>query len=569
MEVQTIWSDDGIAIRLPEGDATLDGVEELLFPDPEEVEDLVVGQVASSALFASRFRENAARALLLPRRRPGTRTPLWQQRQRAAGLLAVASRYGSFPILVETYRECLSDVFDLPGAARGARRRGPARHRGPQRRDPALVPVRELAAVRLRRRLHVRRRRTAGRAAGRRPDARPRPAARAARAGGAARAARCRGARRPRAVAAGADRRSKGLDRRPGPRPAPTRGRPDARGGGRPQRRRGRGGRPLARGARPDAACGARPDRERGSLDRDGGRRPIPRRDRRPGTGRRAERVPRPGRQRARRPARPLGTHARPVPDARAGASLGDAAAGRGGCPRTAARRGHDPARRVPAGRRRARVVRPGRAAPAPPAVPGAPAARGRAGRSGSARAVPSRLAWRRCGGEHRDPVPWLGRPRTPRDRRRPARRPRDPGVGPRARRPACPHPRLPAAAAGRAGVARRGRLGGAREPRPRRRAHRAVPPGQGGAPAGHAPRRRPSGPPARATTRSASTWPAAAPRSTARSTRLPAAAPTATCSTRCGTSCGPARSRTTPSRRFVRCAGSGPVATRGSGRAA
>jgi ATP-dependent helicase Lhr and Lhr-like helicase len=73
-----------------------------------------VGQVASSALFASRFRENAARALLLPRRRPGTRTPLWQQRQRAADLLAVASRYGSFPILVETYREVLSDVFDLP-----------------------------------------------------------------------------------------------------------------------------------------------------------------------------------------------------------------------------------------------------------------------------------------------------------------------------------------------------------------------------------------------------------------------------------------------------------------------
>jgi ATP-dependent Lhr-like helicase len=114
MEVQTIWSDDGIAIRLPEGDTSLDGVEALLFPEPDEVEDLVVGQVAQSALFASRFRENAARALLLPRRRPGTRTPLWQQRQRAADLLAVASRYGSFPILVETYRECLSDVFDLP-----------------------------------------------------------------------------------------------------------------------------------------------------------------------------------------------------------------------------------------------------------------------------------------------------------------------------------------------------------------------------------------------------------------------------------------------------------------------
>ncbi len=114
LEVQTIYSDDGIAIRLPEGDGTLDGVEALLFPDPDEIEDLVVGRVGQSSLFASRFRENAARALLLPRRRPGTRTPLWQQRQRAADLLSVASRYGSFPILVETYRECLADVFDLP-----------------------------------------------------------------------------------------------------------------------------------------------------------------------------------------------------------------------------------------------------------------------------------------------------------------------------------------------------------------------------------------------------------------------------------------------------------------------
>jgi ATP-dependent Lhr-like helicase len=113
-DVQTIWSDDGIAIRLPDAEIAFDGLTDLLFPDPEEVEELVVDQVASSALFASRFRENAARALLLPRRRPGTRTPLWQQRQRAADLLAVASRYGSFPILVETYREVLSDVFDLP-----------------------------------------------------------------------------------------------------------------------------------------------------------------------------------------------------------------------------------------------------------------------------------------------------------------------------------------------------------------------------------------------------------------------------------------------------------------------
>jgi ATP-dependent Lhr-like helicase len=113
-EVQTIWSDDGIAIRLPDAEMSFETIEPLLFPAPDELEELVVGQVARGALFASRFRENAARALLLPRRRPGTRTPLWQQRQRAADLLAVASRYGSFPILVETYREVLSDVFDLP-----------------------------------------------------------------------------------------------------------------------------------------------------------------------------------------------------------------------------------------------------------------------------------------------------------------------------------------------------------------------------------------------------------------------------------------------------------------------
>jgi ATP-dependent Lhr-like helicase len=127
--IQTIWSDDGIAIRLPESDmfGRRDGVDgsgdgrsdgatlvDLLFPSAEEVEDLVVGRLASSAMFAARFRENAARALLLPRRRPGSRTPLWQQRQRSAGLLAVAGRYGSFPIIVETYRECLADLFDLP-----------------------------------------------------------------------------------------------------------------------------------------------------------------------------------------------------------------------------------------------------------------------------------------------------------------------------------------------------------------------------------------------------------------------------------------------------------------------
>ncbi len=112
VEVQTMWSDEGIVVRLPEADES-PPVDSVLL-EPEEIEELVVGELANSALFASRFRENAARALLLPRRRPGSRTPLWQQRQRAADLLAVASRHGDFPILLETYRECLRDVFDLP-----------------------------------------------------------------------------------------------------------------------------------------------------------------------------------------------------------------------------------------------------------------------------------------------------------------------------------------------------------------------------------------------------------------------------------------------------------------------
>ena len=112
LEAQSIWSDDGIALHLPEADAA-PSVADLLIP-PDEIEELVVGEVGQTALFGARFRENAARALLIPRRRPGQRTPLWQQRLKAQNLLQVARRYGSFPIVLETYRECLQDVFDLP-----------------------------------------------------------------------------------------------------------------------------------------------------------------------------------------------------------------------------------------------------------------------------------------------------------------------------------------------------------------------------------------------------------------------------------------------------------------------
>ncbi|MBA2564758.1 MAG: DEAD/DEAH box helicase, partial [Gemmatimonadetes bacterium] len=112
LEVQTMYTDDGIVLRLPEADEA-PAADAVLF-EPEEIEDLVLEQVGSSALFASRFRECAARALLLPRRRPGSRTPLWQQRQRSADLLQVARGHPSFPIVLETVRECLQDVFDVP-----------------------------------------------------------------------------------------------------------------------------------------------------------------------------------------------------------------------------------------------------------------------------------------------------------------------------------------------------------------------------------------------------------------------------------------------------------------------
>jgi ATP-dependent Lhr-like helicase len=111
-EAQAVWSDDGIALRFADADE-IPG-RELLIPDPDEVEDLLLGQLGDSALFASEFRENAARALLLPRRRPGARTPLWIQRLRAQNLPGVARRHPSFPIMLETYRSCLQDVFDMP-----------------------------------------------------------------------------------------------------------------------------------------------------------------------------------------------------------------------------------------------------------------------------------------------------------------------------------------------------------------------------------------------------------------------------------------------------------------------
>lgn len=112
IDVETMWSEDGFVLRYPDTEAP-PNVDVVLMA-PEEASELILQQLGSTALFAAKFREAASRALLLPRRRADGRTPLWQQRKRAYDLLSVASRYASFPMLLEAYRECLRDVFDMP-----------------------------------------------------------------------------------------------------------------------------------------------------------------------------------------------------------------------------------------------------------------------------------------------------------------------------------------------------------------------------------------------------------------------------------------------------------------------
>jgi ATP-dependent Lhr-like helicase len=112
LEADAIWSDDGIIVHLPDADEPPPADTALI--DPDELDDLVMRELGSSALFGARFRENAARSLLIPRANPGKRTPLWQQRLKAQSLLEVARNFGQFPVVLETYREILQDVFDLP-----------------------------------------------------------------------------------------------------------------------------------------------------------------------------------------------------------------------------------------------------------------------------------------------------------------------------------------------------------------------------------------------------------------------------------------------------------------------
>ena len=156
LDVSAMHSDDGIVLRLPDTDGESPGADLAVF-EADEIEALVTSEVGGSALFASRFRECAARSLLLPRRDPRRRTALWQQRQRANQLLTVAAEYGSFPVVLEAMRECLQDVYDLPGLIelmRDIASRAGADRRGGDADGLALRP---LAAVRLRRHVPVRR----------------------------------------------------------------------------------------------------------------------------------------------------------------------------------------------------------------------------------------------------------------------------------------------------------------------------------------------------------------------------------------------------------------------------
>jgi ATP-dependent helicase Lhr and Lhr-like helicase len=112
LEADAIWSDEGIVVHLPDADDPPPA--DLVMIEPDELEDLVVRELSVTALFGARFRENAARSLLIPRAYPGKRTPLWQQRLKSQSLLEVARDFPRFPVILETYRECLRDVLDLP-----------------------------------------------------------------------------------------------------------------------------------------------------------------------------------------------------------------------------------------------------------------------------------------------------------------------------------------------------------------------------------------------------------------------------------------------------------------------
>ena len=376
LEVQSLWSDDGIALHFADADAP-PPLSDLLL-EPDELENLVVQEVGSTALFGARFRENAARALLIPRRRPGQRTPLWQQRLKAQSLLEVARKYGSFPIVLETYRECLQDVFDLP-ALRGLLR-------GLSTREIDLVEVETPSASPMASSLlfdYV--------ATYMYED--DTPAAE----------------RRAQALSLDRELLRELLGQEelrdlldpgalaevegsllPQPRKRRRAARPPA-ACRRPPRRRAR--RRVRRDARARAACLPGPGRWGRGDHRRRGRRPLPGRVRRDATGRPPRDVPRARHGCVRACCAPVRALAGAVHDRCARRAVCAAAGGRRGAPRRP--RGPRPARegRAAPRRRRAGVVRSGCPAPHPAGVPRGSPPPGRAGRAGGSRPIPAGLA--------------------------------------------------------------------------------------------------------------------------------------------------------------------------------
>ena len=253
LESDAIWSDDGIIVHLPDADEPPGA--ELVLLDPDELEDAVVGELGGSALFGARFRENAGRALLIPRAYPGRRTPLWQQRLKSQTLLEVAQPLRPVPDRARDLPRVPARRARRPRPAGPAAQAARARAQRGRGRDADRVAVRLVAAVRLRRDLHVRGRHAERGAPRGRARARPRPAARAARPGGAARPDRPRRAGDRRGGPAAAVRaHAGGLGRRAPRRAAPGR-RPHARRA-RPAGRARRG--PRRPGSTRSAPSGAR-----------------------------------------------------------------------------------------------------------------------------------------------------------------------------------------------------------------------------------------------------------------------------------------------------------------------
>ena len=414
--VDVIWSDDGIVFRFPDLDEPPPAT--AVVPSPDEIEDLLLEEVADSALFTSRFREAAARALLLPRRRPGSRTPLWQQRRRAAGLLEVAAKHPDFPIVLETYREVLQDHFDLPALTGLLGDIAARRVRVHELELKRPQPVRLLADVRLRRLVHVRVRRPGGGAAGGGAHPRSEVAGGPARRSRPQRPARPGGDRPGRARAPAARPGTEGALRRRRPRCAPPPGAADPRraAGAGGTARAGRWARRRSRRRAPDRAGGGQ---RVVAARRRRGHRPAARRPRGGAAAGDAGRPARTGVRPARRPGRPVCPHPRAVRRARGGRRPGHPCR-RGDRSARPARRGRPGRqRRLPQRGGHGRVGGCGGAAPDQEAIAGGAARRGRSGRRRHAGSIPARLAGRRHEVGHTAATPRSGAPASGRLHRR------------------------------------------------------------------------------------------------------------------------------------------------------